>query len=634
MVEVQNNQIVIKPADKGSIIVIMSPHFYWDMCLKHLNNPVFYEEVDSDPCNIILEKLNAFIEKHKARLTEREHLMLSSSSYKLSNFYMLPKLHKSVQINNVVVTEKKEYIHIPDGVSDLDGRPIVSGPCFHTRNLSIMIHLILLPCLDCIKYILKDSFDFQQKLDPHCEEGTQFVTWDIKSLYTSIRHDLFYTAIEYWIGKLGDRLPLLNRFGRGFILEALKIILECNYFVINSRFWHQIMGTAMGTPAAVVGANLVVAFLEVKLFRLLPQLYPKDFVDFLMRAFFRFLDDLIHKWLSRFDIQPLYHLLNSLDPDIKFIMDEIKDVSNYMDMTATVVEDMVVFDIYYKPTNSFNYLKYTSCHPKHTKNNIALSLGRRIIKLCSSENHEKNLTNLRSHLINCDHPADVVDETLAKLFSPPPPNTKEEDCITFVRTHNPGQSPNFRILENCLDNLQSPHMKKAFSNKKPLLATRQPRNLRKMLTKAKFNITPPPPRPIRQVGLVPCGKCKYCRLGYIVPATEFTLRRGDKVYTWTYTRLFTCDSVKVLYVLICIKCEDYYVGKANIVKPRISKHASDVRHPENSKCRKCTDHLRDCSRMVEPFFRFYPFYYAEEPGLRHFMETRFRLRWKPVLNSY
>ena len=36
----------------------------------------------------------------------------------------------------------------------------------------------------------------------------------------------------------------------------------------------------MGTKFEVVGSNLVVAYKEVKMFALLPQLYPQDFVDF------------------------------------------------------------------------------------------------------------------------------------------------------------------------------------------------------------------------------------------------------------------------------------------------------------------------------------------------------------------
>ena len=58
----------------------------------------------------------------------------------------------------------------------------------------------------------------------------------------------------------------------------------------------------MGTKFAVVGSNLVVAYKDIKLLALLPQIYPQDFVDFLLRNYFRFLDDIFDKWVEHFDI--------------------------------------------------------------------------------------------------------------------------------------------------------------------------------------------------------------------------------------------------------------------------------------------------------------------------------------------
>ena len=40
------------------------------------------------------------------------------------------------------------------------------------------------------------------------------------------------------------------------------------------------------------------------------------------------------------------------------------------------------------------------------------------------------------------------------------------------------------------------------------------------------------------------------------------------------------------------------------------------------------------SQMKEPFFYFYPFFYAEEDNERDFMEKRFISRFKPTLNGY
>ena len=65
-------------------------------------------------------------------------------------------------------------------------------------------------------------------------------------------HDLFVTAIEYWIEHLQNDLPLLQRFTKQFVLGGLSIILKFNYFYINKSFFHQIKGTAMGTKFAVI----------------------------------------------------------------------------------------------------------------------------------------------------------------------------------------------------------------------------------------------------------------------------------------------------------------------------------------------------------------------------------------------
>ena len=177
---------------------------------------------------------------------------------------MLPKLHKSKQIDDIITSERKEYIHITEEEIALEGRPICSGPCYFTRGISLIIHEILLPCVSMIKHIARDTFDFKDRVAKECEEeDTVLCTWDIKSLYTNIRHDLFLESVEYWIKRFQDDLPLLKRFSLGFVLEGLKLILQYNYVMFNGKYYLQIKGVAMGAPAAVVGSNLVVAFLEV-----------------------------------------------------------------------------------------------------------------------------------------------------------------------------------------------------------------------------------------------------------------------------------------------------------------------------------------------------------------------------------
>ena len=94
------------------------------------------------------------------------------------------------------------------------------------------------PTLSFIKHILKDYFDFIDRIDTQCTANTILSTCDIKSLYANIKHDVFYKAIEYCIDKFYDDIPLLSRFTKASILKGLNIILKFNYFYINKNFFH------------------------------------------------------------------------------------------------------------------------------------------------------------------------------------------------------------------------------------------------------------------------------------------------------------------------------------------------------------------------------------------------------------
>ena len=80
--------------------------------------------------------------------------------------------------------------------------------------------------------------------------------------------------------------------------------------------------------------------------------------------------------------------------------------------------------------------------------------------------------------------------------------------------------------------------------------------------------------------------------------------------------------------------EKTILGQTASLKQRIRKHKSDVFHPQNSFCKKCSERLRNCRRMKEPFFRIYPFLYENEKELCVFKEKRFIMRWKPQFNTY
>ena len=77
---------------------------------------------------------------------------------------MLPKLHKSKELNDIIKTKNSEYINV-DKILTIEGRPIVAGPCYHTSFVLQILNVIMEPTLSFIKHILKDSFDFIDRID-------------------------------------------------------------------------------------------------------------------------------------------------------------------------------------------------------------------------------------------------------------------------------------------------------------------------------------------------------------------------------------------------------------------------------------------------------------------------------------
>ena len=629
LIKKTNNKIIIKPADKGDIIVIMSPHFYLDMCMKELSNTEYYEIVGgSDPTPLIKEAITMFATRYRDVLTPNEFSYITERRYSMAKFYMLPKLHKSEYLNSILGRE--QYIHLKDFSQQIDGRPIVGGPSFYTSGLSEMIDIILQPLVKLIPHIVRNSFDLLERINTETLDDVSLGTCDIKSLYTNISQDLALKAIDYWITRYSDSIPLLQRFSKSFVLNALRIILEYNYFTFYDFFVKQIKGFAMGTKAAVCCANLVVAFLEVTMFSLLPSVYPNDVVDFIIRNYFRFLDDLLHQWLKNFDVSQFYQIFDGLDPDLKFIFSNLSSEANYLDIHFKIVGNNLEMDIYRKPTDSCNYLNYHSCHPKHTRDNIGLALAKRIVRIVSHD-RDARLTELRNHLMARDYPTSSISYAFSGVFTP-----KREPCkkfVVFTSTYNPRHAYDSRIISNCLSDLKSPDMQMVFGEYKVILGTRQPKSLRSYLVRSSFKRVNPTRDTRRKVGFVFCqGVCKYHRLGYCIECLVFTFGSQNR-FSWSYNRLFDCNSRNVIYVVKCHNCWMFYIGETEDLKARIRLHLSNVHHPTNANCKKLSNHLRRCSGLVHPYFTIHPFYYVENRQFRRFMEKRFVQRYNPPLNG-
>ena len=130
-----------------------------------------------------------------------------------------------------------------------------------------MIDVILKPFLIHIKSYVKDSLDFLRKCSRKNNDTTTLVTFDVKSLYTSIPHNYGLEAINFLIEKRTGSLH--SRCSKGLVLESIKIILEKNNnCTFNDKFYRQISGKLMGTIFAPIYATLAMGCFEVHFYNI------------------------------------------------------------------------------------------------------------------------------------------------------------------------------------------------------------------------------------------------------------------------------------------------------------------------------------------------------------------------------
>ena len=96
---------------------------------------------------------------------------------------------------------------------------------------------------------------------------------------------------------------------------------------------------------------------------------------------------------SGLDLNVLKNVLNNLHPTIKFTVESAKfdkfsktSVINFLHITVLLHEDgYLETDIFYKETNTHDYLNYNSHHLNHIKYNIPFNLAKCILIFVSHE---------------------------------------------------------------------------------------------------------------------------------------------------------------------------------------------------------------------------------------------------------
>ncbi len=634
---INNDDLIIKESDKGSSICVMNTEFYKQKIMDLLGDTSFYKQIPDNVDSITMKRIRSLVKDHSTELTEKEQQYLTVFEVKTSNFYGLPKVHKSAVIINEVKETVEDFIQCNDPI-DLKFRPIVAGPSCATHRLSNFIDILLRPYIKFVKSYVRDDIDFLTHLPETIKENSVFVSFDVTSLYTNISHELGIRAISYWLDNFTSSETNHSRISKKFILDGLKLVLENNTFQFNRMHFKQISGTAMGTKMAPTYATLVLGYLEIKLYTLFEAHFGPAGKQYLIENFKRFLDDVFCIWDQEIygDISVLCNMLNSLDPNIKFTIEIGKDGLPFLDIMVKRDGTRIITDLFYKPTDSKLYLDFHSCHPRNTKINVPYNLARRICTIClETEEREIRLQELKNFLMKRHYPPNLImsginkarDHDIAELRQVTPKAANSNNVITFVHEHNPCHPNIFKEIKHSMSMLQgSTRMKDIVHNTSFISSKRQPPNLKHILTKSYFS---------NNVGTVSrceskhnCGCCDY-----ILTGSSFFFSNAN--ITFNIKTDMNCGTKNLLYVLVCKGCDKYYIGQTSLeLRNRLASHKSQIKNYQKSMC-PVSQHVHFCAKKLKIKFRIMPFFkmHSSDAQLRDKKELYFIAQMKCDLNK-
>lgn len=630
-----DNSIVIKEADKGGTTVIMDSTFYKQKLSELLSEEENYIDLGvTNKDDRVIKKVENVVRKHGQQLTDKEKNYIKNFAWRTSNFYGLPKIHKSKSIKDAVATQNAEYIKLsPDAAQDLKFRPIVAGPCSPTHRLSNVIDLVLKPLCKHVPSYIRDDLDFLNQIPEEVDENTILVSFDVVSLYTNIPHDLGIQAIEYWLDNYNASLQ--RPFSKEFILEAILTVLKENTFQFDGHFYKQLQGTAMGTKMAPTYATLVMGYLEEQLYRKYEEINGSEKKEELIKLFKRFLDDCFLPWHDTEEkLQEFHSLLNSLHDKIQFTMEKDERQLPFLDVLVYKEGRRLHTDIFYKETDAHQYLHFKSSHPKHVKNNIPYSLARRICCIVSKPDiRDKRLEELTEFLLRQSYPRKLIVEGIKKAKAVPPEalrapknsNTNNKQVLPLVITHNPNNPQIVGKIKQDLKFLDnSPKLKQLLDKTDLIVSRRQPKNLKQYLTRAEFNSNRTKPT-ITRCDEPRCGTCEH-----IFTGDSIQLRNGQR---WEIRTTMNCKARNVIYILSCENCDSFYIGQTENLRKRVTLHKQQIRHEEYRHL-TVSKHLASCS---DGHFKIMPIYQCQANAnrlVRESKESDIINKLKPNLNVF
>ena len=209
-----------------------------------------------------------------------------------------------------------------------------------------------------------------------------------------------------------------------------------------------------------------------------------------------------------------------------------------------------------------------------------------------------------------------------------PKENEQIEVIPYVSTFNPKNPEFYSLIHNHLSILNTdPKMKKVINEKKVIKSKRQPKNLKKLLTRAKYTEEDTETPTVKKCLRPNCGTCPH-----IMEKNTFEFKNNLK---FKIKCNMDCSCKEVIYVITCNGCQEHYIGQTQELRKRVTVHKQQIRQQEYEQI-PLSRHIRICAKNKNPnfyIFPFYKFFHKSTESERIIKENKFIHIFKPRLNA-
>ena len=422
----ENENIIIRKADKSNMYVILNKSEYFDKIENILNDQSKFKKISADPTEKIKRKANKLIEQCNSTPGNCK-LKKIIGDYEPGYFYGNVKTHKN---NNPL-------------------RPIISQVPTCTYDISKQLNVLITPYIPS-EYAIKSTDEFLDILHSTNCDGI-LASLDVTSLFTNVP---IQDTIDIIIQNVYNHptIPPLN-IPQDILQKLLKICTsEAVFRAPNGNLFNQVDGIAMGSALGPTFAAFYMGNLEKIVLNEI-QTKPKIYA--------RYVDDI---FLIVEDQSELTHLKSLMEQnsvlEFTFEMGVEKKIP-FLDVHVTNMDSSFITKVYHKPTDDGWCMNGRSECPQRYRSSVIRGMIRRADTICSSKLlFDNELNHLKQRLINNGFTNTEFDKELQEYLRKKNRTLDNSDHGTTFKVYFQNQmSPSYKVDERVLKSIISRNVK-------------------------------------------------------------------------------------------------------------------------------------------------------------------------------